>query len=385
RWRALSTAAAIRPGAAARFLPARLGPPLLAFLLACIPLAIAAAHKHAGFLTTGTWFKWDSGWYYNVAQHGYQPLTRCTAGEGGVPGVSLCGNSGWFPGFPMLVGALYQLGLTGQGYGVAISWVLDFVLLAVLWNGYLRRVEGPSRYVALAFAAVAPGGVYLRTAFPMALTALGLLAALLLARERRWVAAGLAGAVAAYSYPTGVLIAPLLALWALMDSEWPDALLSGALAAGGFLAAIAQMWAGSGRADAYFKVQANYSHGITLPFVNWWHLISGHVQQAIVGNEIQAQIEGVLVAVVMLFLTVHVLARLRADRWRLFLLIAGLVLWLAPLTQGNVAYWRSDSLLLAPVSLLVAALDLRRAVAVTGVTLVAFTILADKFFGGGLT
>lgn len=117
----------------------------------------------------------------------------------------------FFPLLPALGGILMNLGAPPTLALAGISWLAALVAMAGIYRLALRHL--PERAVAWApwFVAVAPGAVTLVLGYADSLYLAGLVWGLVLADERRWLAAGLAAAVATAARPNG-WIAPVALL-----------------------------------------------------------------------------------------------------------------------------------------------------------------------------
>ena len=89
----------------------------MAFGLACAGLAAIGTAGGFNPFTTAEWVRWDSRNYLSIANHGYT-LMSC---QGEV--FSLCGNSGWFPFYPLLIAPFAAVGLQAATVGLVISLV----------------------------------------------------------------------------------------------------------------------------------------------------------------------------------------------------------------------------------------------------------------------
>src|SRR6476646_2846783 len=186
-------------------------PPLAVWGAALTGVTLSAAAFGYGPFDSGTWSRCDSGLYLEIAERGYTffpcphpPFDQAT----------WCGNAGWFPAYPWLVGGLHTLGLPLRGSAVALSWFCIGATIALLWTIFGRRAS-VATIGALLYAAFAPGQVYDYAIFPLSLLALCTTAHLWLLTRDRFVAAGLVGAIAALSYPLGALLVPVSAIWLL--------------------------------------------------------------------------------------------------------------------------------------------------------------------------
>jgi hypothetical protein len=344
-------AARARPHPAALVLRL-VGPPLTAFLLACLALYAVTKADGLRYFDAFTWSRSDSGFYVDIAQAGFS-LGRCPQDPS-----QWCGSAGWFPGFPLLFAPLVHLGLEPYAAALATSLVACLGMLTVAWVALLRHLPAPVGLLALLFVAFAPGQVFFHSVFPMAVAGLFLMLFLASLRRERWLTAGLCGAGFAATYPTAVLLAPVTAVWlmagergvALGERLRRTALSAGLTAAGAGAVALAQQLQ-TGSWDAYSKVQAHYHHRPVEPVRHLFELLeplgSGPLR---VANA--PALQAAFVAVVVTVLTLHVLAR-RAPSDRQDRLIAGylLVAWLVPLSLTTVDIFRTDALLV-PAALL---------------------------------
>src|SRR5206468_626118 len=181
-------------------------PPLVVWAAAAGSLTAAANAFSYAPLASTTWARWDSGQYEQIARSGYV-LFRCPGDGRG------CGDAAWFPAYPWLVRALHLFGLPVLGTAVVVSWSFAAATLFLLWRTFLERRVRAAALGALLYAAFAPGQVYDYAVFPQAMLAFWTLAHLWLLHRGRWLAAGACGAVAVLSYPAGVLLIPVSAVW----------------------------------------------------------------------------------------------------------------------------------------------------------------------------
>ncbi len=353
-------------------------------------LWVAARAEGAQFFSAISWFKWDSLLYSDIAQKGYY-LHRCTPAEYTGPLPPWCGDTAWFPGYPAVLAVLDGLGLPPVGMAVLVSWVFDLAVLLLLWNGFLRRAPAWLAYLALAFAACCPGGLYMHAAFPMSMTVFFILLWLLALRDRRWVWAGLAGGCAAFCYPTAVVLVPLAVVWIWVEDG--GSLMrrciaiteSGGLTGLGILVALAVGAIGSGRLNAFPLAQSHYEHGFHEPFSILWPLIHGALSGAS-GVPWAQGVEALLAAFMVVMLAIGLIGlalRGRLTRWDVFLMAFIVVFWLFPATQANESYWRGDTLLL-PAALLMLRVRAELSVLICAASIAVFPFLAYYFFAGGL-
>jgi hypothetical protein len=312
-------------------------PALVAWLAATTLLLVTAAAAGYSPFEATTWARWDSEHYLSIAADGYR-LEPCA------PGSALaCGNAGWFPAYPWLVGALAVPPLSLEATALGVSWMFALATLILLSRTFLR--EGGA--TGLVFAAFAPGLVYLHAVFPLSMLTFFTVLALWLLTCERWAAAGAATAVAAATYHLGVLLVPVAAVYALVRGGPRRALIAGGIGALGPAVTVLAMRLQTGAWDAFLQVQEQYSHALqspVLPLRNALHTDSWDATQT------------VLVAAVVLAVTLHTLHRRHtasASDW--LLLGTTLLLWIVPLAEFNVGLYRTEAALV-PAAILVARL-----------------------------
>lgn len=354
-------------------------PPLAAWLAAAALLCGAAAATGHDPLAASTWARFDSAHYESIARHGYD-LHRCAPGEGPSSRARWCGNTAWFPAYPLLLAAAGAVGLRIEPAGVAISWLAAAGTLVLLWRWFLDR-----RIDALACAAFAPGVVYLYAVYPMSLFALtSVVFVRLLERNRR--SAGLVGAVAALAYPIGMVLVPLVALMYVLRLRTPRArieravLLAGPAVAGGLAFLLAQRLQ-TGRWTAYFDVANNYGglHEPAQTFWTWirvlWH------SKGPLGYTLAPVWQLLLVTVLLVAAATAVGRRLGAREATLLTWCVGV--WLVPLLQPGQSLWRSEAALVLITPLLARLPRPVTSTAAFALAVVAFA-LAHDFFAGNL-
>jgi hypothetical protein len=223
--------------------------------------------RSPGAVLYGTW---DSRWYQNVMEHGYDHTVS------GVPHTwHAWSNLAFFPLYPAIcraadavlpIGQARAAWLVSLAASVAAAWLIFLVgnrlhrrrtgvILAVLWGCLPHALVESMAYTESLFTALCA-------------------AALLAALARNWVWAGLFSALAGLTRPTGVAIAAavgltaaLAALQALRQPRtgpwwrpvWRPAL-GMLLAPSGWLAFVVWVGLRLHRADGYFAVQESWGN-----------------------------------------------------------------------------------------------------------------------------
>lgn len=157
----------------------------------------------------GGWLQYDSGWYLDIAAHGYTPANVASFKAGQQSSVA------FFPAYPLTVRGIAHV--SGDNYNVAadLTTAACGLLVALLfWIWCRDRLEPRARRIALVLLLVYPYAWYLYgSAYSDALFLAAALGAFLLLDRDHPVLAGLVGGVAAATRATGVpLIAGLLAV-----------------------------------------------------------------------------------------------------------------------------------------------------------------------------
>lgn len=167
----------------------------------------------------------DSWWYVNIATKGYNTGSV----EAGAQG-----NVAFFPLYPMLVKMAAVL--TGNVFvaGILVSNLAFLVALAYLYGLVRHEFDEPTAARAVFYLAAAPTAVFFSALYTESVYVALVCATFYYARRGAWDFAALAGALAAATRNTGVLLAVVIALEGLHQ--------------GGVRFRPAQLWAGSRRA-----------------------------------------------------------------------------------------------------------------------------------------
>lgn len=364
---------------------ASLLPPALAFAFARAVLFAAGLRAFrqdpAAAWSLEAWVRWDSRHYLDIAGDGYR-LLSCADVPGYAP-QDWCGNAGWFPGYPALIRLLLFTGCPPALAAVLLSGLFAFLALHALWTRFLDSRPSRGTLLALAIASVAPGAVYQHAAFPISMLLFLQLRALdAMARERS-LAAGLWGAAAAFSYPSGALLALVVVAYALLARRpIRQALLPAALTAAGTGLVLLLHQLAVSDWQAFFKVQRKYGFGLRWPHAT---LADRLAPLGADDGTLFPALQTLLVLLLMLGLVLGlVLARRRLSAGDLLVSLHALLYWLFPLALGGgLSLHRADALLM-PAAVLTRHLPAPVQWGLLGAA--AFTALrvAARFFRGVL-
>lgn len=252
-------------------LVALLVPSVVAYLAGNAFYWLVAHQSGVNYFAARSHARWDSGNYLKMAQEGYT-LYHC------IPKPTLpfnpadwCGTAGWFPLYPLGMRWLHGLGLTYGQAGMLLTELFAFGSLVAVW--WLLGARPTVRNLTcLALAAVFPGSIYYHAIFPVSLAVFTTVAFLALLVRGRWVLAGVAGAVSAASYQSGILLAAVAGLWMLVAQRhlglraWLGrAVATGGLVCLGLLFVMGLQQLQVGRWDGFLLVEEKYGTGLNNP------------------------------------------------------------------------------------------------------------------------
>ena len=330
----------------------RIAPPLIAYVIARLFLNVAATWTHQSGWTAKTWARWDSVHYLRIAQSGYE-FFSCARLPGYDP-TTWCGNTGWMPGFPLLIRTASRFGLDPTLAGTVIAAIFALATLILLWNFFLGPRPTAAGVLTLLLAAFFPGHVYAHAVFPVSMCAFLQVLALYAHTRHRYLSTGLLGGVGAFTYGSGLFLAGVFGLDILVRDrrERPSAItrrlfLECGLIVLGFVGALFIQWLYVGVWNGYFAVQAKYGYGATLP----WVTIIPHIKAAVSGH---LRADNAQTIFVLGLVVCFIWAAVRAPKSgldRLFCIFL-LTYWLIPLTLGgNLSLYRVEAMLLPAVPL----------------------------------
>jgi hypothetical protein len=220
------------------------------------------------------WARWDSGWYLDIIQRGYQP---------GPFLVHRPANLAFFPLYPQAVRLLYRLLPAGWQtphaavvLGLVVANACALGALTLLARHLRTRIPDGEQADRAVLALLAfPTGFLLSCLYSESMFLLCALGAYHLAWRQRWWLAGLAGALAAAARPTGVLmVLPLgwlyLASVDLRPSRIRPAGLFLALPVAGFLLYAAYIAHLTGDRLAVFHMQGIWGRSLSSPTALWF-------------------------------------------------------------------------------------------------------------------
>ena len=229
---------------------------------------------------------WDAGWYLKIAKRGYE--------YDPAQGSSVA----FFPLYPWMMRIAGYVVHDLRVAGLLISNLFLFLSALLLWK--LARQNDARGEVAdwsVIFFLFGPLSFFYSSIYTESVCIFWMMAALYLAGERRWLAAGLCGYFAALSRSVGVLLAAPLAIEFLVSlgransggvagpRRWLSGLACIAMPGLGLATYCLFLWWKFGEPFAFLKTQAYWGHHFTwfwitfqntpaVPFYRFWFFAS---------------------------------------------------------------------------------------------------------------
>jgi hypothetical protein len=165
-----------------------------------------------------TFARYDSGWYYQVAQNGYVFVKG-----GPSAGIGKPGKIAFFPLYPLLmryVGRLFgDMPAAAYFGGIVVSWTSFIAAMVALY--FLARLDLPPRQAerAVVLTAVFPFSFFFGMVYTEALFLLLVVVSFYAFRTQHWLPGGIAGGLATATRVNGVLLWPALAWLAYRNAK----------------------------------------------------------------------------------------------------------------------------------------------------------------------
>ena len=249
-------------------------PALLVFLMVQMLFAAILTRQQMDYFSVSSWNRWDSGHYLKIATEGYE-LFPC-AGKFGFPEDSphKCGNTGWFPGFPLLIRLTALTGLTPGQAGVL--WA-HFFALASLWIILILTGFRSFTLKSLLLTGIAAFGfsfVYHHAIFPISAVTFFSLASFWAYRKNYLQVCRIFCFLSAVFYPTGFLLAGTFSLFLLFSPGLPflqrlrQAVVPSLFGILGIGVVFLYYHFAVGEWSAFLQVQSKYGHSFQSPVKN---------------------------------------------------------------------------------------------------------------------
>jgi hypothetical protein len=327
----------------------------------------------------GAYARWDSANYLGIATAGSYIATCDTWGYS--PD-EWCGTAGWMPAYSLVLRVVSLSGIGIMQAALLVSHLFLFAALFLLRAMVAESQPGRER-IALALAALFPGGIYLHAIFPTSALVLCALLCILFLSRLRFLAASLVVTVGAAVYSSGVLLSGLVGVSVLLLSEapWRKRILKavgfGTISFSGFGAVLLYHHLVTGRWNAFFLIQArnHFAGPLSRIYFELQQLFAGDLPRAMIA------VQTLCMAAVCAGTVAY--AVWSGKLTRLEKVTAGYVLlfWLFPLSTGNSLSLTRSEAGLVPLVILLAVLPrypLMRILALFGILDVYITQLFFK-------
>lgn len=221
----------------------------LATLLAAAIASDLSPTQGLGGLLTNTW---DSGWYLEVARHGYPGSVPEQAGQ------AVQSPLGFFPLYPLAVRAGHAVGLSYEVAAIAVTSLAGVAASVLLWRLVCHVSGARVADRAVALFCFFPGSLIFSLPYSEALMLALTIGALDAMMRERWILAGVLGALATATRPNAAAVIAACVWGSGMAvyrrREW-RALAAPALAPLGLIGFFAFLAHHTGEADAYLRTQ----------------------------------------------------------------------------------------------------------------------------------
>lgn len=199
----------------------------------------------------------DASWYIDTAQFGYAAQAATPDAIAADPAVL---RGAFFPLWPLLLRVTRPLGVPLEVTATVLATVLGFAVVVLSWLIVARLADRAAADRAGVLVCVFPGSFVLSIAYAEALMLTLVALCLLALLDRRWLAAGIAAALATATRPNAIAVLPAC-VWAAarairQGGSWRAAV-APALAPVGVLSFHVFLWRRTGRPDAWSLIQRN--------------------------------------------------------------------------------------------------------------------------------
>ena len=243
------------------------------FFVTRVPLIVIAelaasmigqrAGMHASVSTNpllAVWGRWDAVHYVDIATRGYFDT-----------------DMAFFPLYPALIAVFGRMVGNHVLAGLLISNIAFFFGLLFLYRLIEATHDRRVAHRAIFYISIFPTAIFFSAVYTESLFFALTVGAFYYIRERRWLAAGAFGFLAALTRVEGVLlVAPMLyevCMYERRPQEFVRGLIATGLCGAGLICFMAYLWAVQGDPLFFSHVQSHWDRHLAPPWTSIWHSI----------------------------------------------------------------------------------------------------------------
>ncbi len=326
----------------------------IAFLITQVMLISVLHILNLSYFDSELWLRWDSGHYLAIAQKGYE-FFPC-AGKFGYPvdATEMCGNTGWFPGYPLIIKLFSFVIEDIILLGGLISKIFYFSsLLTILVILNIEKISFKN-IVYLLLPAFFFGFIYYNAIFPISITLFFSLQGFYLFIKRKYWLTGFCCLVVSFLYPTGFLLSFAFALSIFIreikEGKIKDLINCIPIFFCGGMGVVLAFLIFHIQVDdwtAFMQVQSKYGHGLHNPIKNVGNMLRkvsfNHLS---LNDVIILQSVLIIIGYILLSCFFFIKKLYHHDLYLLSYLYVTLFLIFPWVVGGNLSMYRAESLLL---------------------------------------
>ena len=333
---------------------------LCPFMFSQIVLALILHYTGFKYFDSSNWLRWDSVHYLQIADKGYE-FFPC-AGKFGYSSsaTEMCGNTGWFPGYPLLIRLFSFFGADTTLLAGVLSKVFYLLTIFMVMNIIGIKEFSLKNFLILSIATFCFGFIYYNAIFPISTMLFFVLSGLYFYIKKQIWFTGLFCFLASVSYPTGFLLSIVFAISILckknecLKQKLTTLLIPIIMGFLGIVAVFVFFQITVNDWTAFMQVQAKYRHDFKSPITN---MISFFQNASLlapfsINNFIQYQSFFIIIGYIIISFYFFI-NRMFKNELYLWAYIYTTLFFIFPwLVAGDLSRYRSESLLLPFVFLL---------------------------------
>lgn len=365
---------------------------LVVFLLSKVFLLVVLLYLNLPLDDLRNFSKWDSGHYLEIATKGYDLFPCLDISNEQWLQDKMCGNAGWFYGYPYFIRLGAYLFSSSNYLLVAVILSNIFYFLTLFLVSFIKECKGftTPNILYLTLAAFSFGGIYYHAAFPISMLLFAVLWSFYAFKYNQKLSLFVSIFFATSAYSTGFLLSLVVGMAyfitqkGTVSKKLKSILLPASAGLVGLLSSFAIYHCQVGAWDAFYQVQAKYGHGLHNPIKNIgiallkikepiFELINVPILQSVL----------VLTGSILLIMRFFHLKLYKNKIAVLSMLFVGLMILFPWSIGGDISIYRAESILL-PFVLLLNPKDTKRNSFILSVFVIIYFLMSILFFQGVL-